>query len=71
MVPKNWYKVVVVTVPLNEEVDVDWLSPIIYHGELHTLRDEKRQSDIHRDVGTEEWNLGEEWELWKCRVEFD
>jgi hypothetical protein len=65
---KNWYKVV--GTPPDEEVD--WLSPITASYTLCATKSGRVVCwDVHRDVGIAEWNPGERWELWKCRVEFD
>lgn len=64
----KWYKVV--SAPPNEEVD--WLSPIT---SSYTLCATKSGKVVCWDVPTDkclaEWNPGEKWELWKCRVEFE
>ena len=64
----KWYKLV--SAPPNEEVD--WLSPIT---SSYTLCATKSGKVVCWDVTTDrclsEWNPGEKWELWKCRVEFD
>ncbi|KAF6746301.1 hypothetical protein DFP72DRAFT_855558 [Ephemerocybe angulata] len=64
----SWYKVV--RAPPDE--DVDWLSPIT---SSYTLCATKRGKVVCWDVQTDralaEWNPGEKWELWKCRVEFE
>jgi hypothetical protein len=66
--PKYWYKVV--GTPPDEEVD--WLSPITASYTLCATKSGKVVCwDVHRDVGIAEWNPGERWELWKCRVEFE
>jgi len=63
-----WYKVV--GTPPGEEVD--WLSPITASYTLCATKSGKVVCwDVHRDVGISEWNPGERWELWKCRVEFE
>ncbi|KAF9465174.1 hypothetical protein BDZ94DRAFT_1254710 [Collybia nuda] len=66
--PDNWYKVV--SAPPDE--DVDWLSPIT---SSYTLCATKSGKVVCWDVQTNcclaEWNPGERWELWKCRVEFE
>ena len=65
---KSWYKVV--GTPPDEEVD--WLSPITASYTLCATKSGKVVCwDVHRDVGIAEWNPGERWELWKCRVEFE
>ncbi|KAI0295214.1 hypothetical protein BC826DRAFT_1097284 [Russula brevipes] len=65
---KDWYKVV--GTPPDEEVD--WLSPITASYTLCATKSGKVVCwDVHRDVGIAEWNPGERWELWKCRVEFE
>jgi hypothetical protein len=65
---KYWYKVV--GTPPDEEVD--WLSPITASYTLCATKSGKVVCwDIYRDVGIAEWNPGERWELWKCRVEFE
>ncbi|KAH0588413.1 hypothetical protein H2248_004264 [Termitomyces sp. 'cryptogamus'] len=65
---KSWYKIV--SAPPNEEVD--WLSPIT---SSYTLCSTKTGKVVCWDVQTDrrlaEWSLGERWELWKCRVEFE
>jgi hypothetical protein len=65
---KNWYKVV--SAPPNEEID--WLSPIT---SCYTLCATKSGKVICWDIGSDrcvaQWNPGEKWELWKCRVEFE
>ncbi|KAI0046445.1 hypothetical protein FA95DRAFT_1589494 [Auriscalpium vulgare] len=64
----NWYKVV--GTPPNE--DVDWLSPITAAYSLCATKSGKVVCwDVQRNVGLAEWNPGERWELWKCRVEFE
>ncbi|EAU92026.1 hypothetical protein CC1G_06013 [Coprinopsis cinerea okayama7 len=64
----KWYKVV--SSPPGE--DVDWLSPIT---SSYTLCATKKGRVVCWDVQTDrclaEWNPGEKWELWKCRVEFE
>ncbi|KAJ2936971.1 hypothetical protein H1R20_g122, partial [Candolleomyces eurysporus] len=64
----SWFKIV--SAPPNEEVD--WLSPIT---SSYTLCATKKGKVVCWDVQTDrclaEWNPGEKWELWKCRVEFD
>ncbi|KAJ2917669.1 hypothetical protein MD484_g2738, partial [Candolleomyces efflorescens] len=64
----KWYKIV--SAPPNDEVD--WLSPIT---SSYTLCATKKGKVVCWDVQTDrclaEWNPGEKWELWKCRVEFD
>jgi hypothetical protein len=65
---KYWYKVV--GTPPDEEVD--WLSPITASYTLCATKSGKVVCwDVCRDVGIAEWNPGERWELWKCRVEFE
>jgi hypothetical protein len=65
---KYWYKVV--GTPPDEEVD--WLSPITASYTLCATKSGKVVCwDVQRDVGIAEWNPGERWELWKCRVEFE
>ncbi|KAI0250013.1 hypothetical protein BJV78DRAFT_1376959 [Lactifluus subvellereus] len=65
---RYWYKVV--GTPPDEEVD--WLSPITASYTLCATKSGRVVCwDVHRDVGIAEWNPGERWELWKCRVEFD
>ncbi|KAI9508004.1 hypothetical protein F5148DRAFT_1304213 [Russula earlei] len=65
---KSWYKVV--GTPPDEEVD--WLSPLTADCLLFATKSGKVFCwDVHRDVGIAEWNHGERWELWKCRVEFE
>lgn len=63
-----WYKVV--RAPPDEEID--WLSPIT---SSYTLCATKRGKvvcwDVQTDQALAEWNPGEKWELWKCRVEFE
>ncbi|KAH9014816.1 hypothetical protein EDB83DRAFT_2680115 [Lactarius deliciosus] len=65
---RYWYKVV--GTPPDEEVD--WLSPITASYTLCATKSGKVVCwDVLRDVGIAEWNPGERWELWKCRVEFE
>ncbi|KAI0250929.1 hypothetical protein BJV78DRAFT_1347214 [Lactifluus subvellereus] len=65
---KHWYKVT--GTPPDEEVD--WFSPITANYILcATKRGRVVCWDVHHNVGIAEWNPGEQWELWKCRVEFD
>lgn len=64
----KWYKIV--SAPPNEEVD--WLSPITSSYTLCATKSGKVVCwDVLADRGLSEWNPGEKWELWKCRVEFD
>ncbi|KAJ4499704.1 hypothetical protein C8R41DRAFT_863696 [Lentinula lateritia] len=66
--PKNWYKVV--RAPPGEEVD--WLSPITSSYTLCATKSGKVVCwDVQSDSCLAEWNPGERWELWKCRVEFE
>ena len=68
MMSKYWYKVV--ATPPDEEID--WLSHITPSYILCATKSGKVVCwDIYRDVGVAEWNPGEGWELWKCRVEFE
>jgi len=64
----SWYKIV--RAPPGE--DVDWLSPI---SSSYTLCATKKGKvvcwDIQTDSSLAEWNPGDKWELWKCRVEFE
>jgi hypothetical protein len=65
---RTWYKVV--SAPPNEEVD--WLSPITSSYTLCATKSGKVVCwDVQSDSCLAEWNPGERWELWKCRVEFD
>jgi hypothetical protein len=64
----NWYKVV--SAPPDEEVD--WLSPITSSYTLCATKSGKVVCwDVQTDSCLAEWNPGERWELWKCRVEFE
>ncbi|TFK22614.1 hypothetical protein FA15DRAFT_671306 [Coprinopsis marcescibilis] len=67
-ISNKWYKVV--SAPPDEEVD--WLSPIT---SSYTLCATKKGRVVCWNVQTDkclaEWNPGEKWELWKCRVEFE
>ncbi|KAF8883273.1 hypothetical protein BD779DRAFT_881550 [Infundibulicybe gibba] len=64
----KWYKVV--SAPPNEEVD--WLSPITSSYTLCATKSGKVVCwDVQTDTCLAEWNPGEKWELWKCRVEFE
>ena len=64
----KWYKVV--SAPPNEEID--WLSPITSSYTLCATKSGKVVCwDIASDKCIAEWNPGQKWELWKCRVEFD
>ncbi|KAF7428966.1 hypothetical protein PC9H_008203 [Pleurotus ostreatus] len=64
----SWYKVV--SAPPNE--DVDWLSPITSSYTLCATKSGKVVCwDVQSDQCLAEWNPGERWELWKCRVEFE
>ncbi|KAI0061199.1 hypothetical protein BV25DRAFT_1827075 [Artomyces pyxidatus] len=64
----SWYKVV--GTPPGEQVD--WLSPITASYSLCATKSGKVVCwDVQRDVELAEWNPGERWELWKCRVEFE
>lgn len=64
----NWYKVV--SAPPDE--DVDWLSPITSSYTLCATKSGKVVCwDVQTDSCLAEWNPGERWELWKCRVEFE
>jgi hypothetical protein len=66
--PRKWYKVV--RSPPQEEVD--WLSPITSSYTLCATKSGKVVCwDVHSDSCLAEWNPGERWELWKCRVEFE
>lgn len=68
MVPKKWFKVV--HAPPGEEVD--WLSPITSSYTLCATKSGKVVCwDVQTDNCLAEWNPGERWELWKCRVEFE
>jgi hypothetical protein len=63
-----WYKVV--SAPPKEEVD--WLSPITSSYTLCATKSGKVVCwDVQTDRCLAEWNPGERWELWKCRVEFE
>lgn len=65
---RNWYKIV--STPPDEEVD--WLSPITACYTLCATKSGKVVCwDVQKDEGLAQWNPGERWELWKCRVEFD
>jgi hypothetical protein len=65
---RTWYKVV--SAPPSEEVD--WLSPITSSYTLCATKSGKVVCwDVQSDSCLAEWNPGERWELWKCRVEFD
>jgi hypothetical protein len=65
---RNWYKVV--SAPPQEEVD--WLSPITSSYTLCATKSGKVVCwDVQTDKCLAEWNPGERWELWKCRVEFE
>ncbi|TFK45159.1 hypothetical protein BDQ12DRAFT_674232 [Crucibulum laeve] len=69
-VPKQdrWYKIV--SAPPGEEVD--WLSPITSSYTLCATKSGKVVCwDVQSDRCLAEWNPGEKWELWKCRVEFE
>ncbi|RDB20732.1 hypothetical protein Hypma_012244 [Hypsizygus marmoreus] len=64
----KWYKVV--SAPPKEEVD--WLSPITSSYTLCATKSGKVVCwDVQTDTCLAEWNPGERWELWKCRVEFE
>lgn len=64
----KWYKVV--SAPPGE--DVDWLSPITSSYTLCATKSGKVVCwDVQGDTCLAEWNPGERWELWKCRVEFE
>ncbi|KAL0955539.1 hypothetical protein HGRIS_001775 [Hohenbuehelia grisea] len=64
----TWYKIV--SAPPNEEVD--WLSPITSSYTLCATKSGKVVCwDVQTDSCLAEWNPGERWELWKCRVEFE
>ncbi|KAJ4471445.1 hypothetical protein J3R30DRAFT_3380237 [Lentinula aciculospora] len=66
--PKSWYKVV--RAPPGEEVD--WLSPITSSYTLCATKSGKVVCwDVQTDTCLAQWNPGERWELWKCRVEFE
>ncbi|KAF8058626.1 hypothetical protein FPV67DRAFT_1523101 [Lyophyllum atratum] len=65
---EKWYKVV--SAPPDE--DVDWLSPITSSYTLCATKSGKVVCwDVQTDTCLAEWNPGERWELWKCRVEFE
>ncbi|KAF5374676.1 hypothetical protein D9615_008984 [Tricholomella constricta] len=65
---QKWYKVV--SAPPDEEVD--WLSPITSSYTLCATKSGKVVCwDVQTDTCLAEWNPGERWELWKCRVEFE
>lgn len=65
---RSWYKVV--SAPPSEQVD--WLSPITSSYTLCATKSGKVVCwDVQSDSSLAEWNPGERWELWKCRVEFD
>ncbi|KAJ3569491.1 hypothetical protein NP233_g5018 [Leucocoprinus birnbaumii] len=65
---RTWYKVV--SAPPDEEVD--WLSPITSSYTLCATKSGKVVCwDVETNSSLAEWNPGERWELWKCRVEFD
>lgn len=65
---RDWYKIV--STPPDEEVD--WLSPITACYTLCATKSGKVVCwDVQKDEGLAQWNPGERWELWKCRVEFD
>lgn len=65
---EQWYKVV--SAPPDEEID--WLSPITSSYTLCATKSGKVVCwDVASDKCIAEWNPGQKWELWKCRVEFD
>ncbi|KAH7912718.1 hypothetical protein BJ138DRAFT_1003835 [Hygrophoropsis aurantiaca] len=78
---KNWYTII--SAPPGEEID--WLSPITSSYTLCATKSGKVVCwDVERDLCLAEWDPrqlelkptekgtpGREWELWKCRVEFD
>ncbi|KAF7970813.1 hypothetical protein HWV62_22824 [Athelia sp. TMB] len=60
----------VVSSPPKEEID--WLSPITSSYMLCATKSGKVVCwDVASDSSIAEWNPGQKWELWKCRVEFD
>ncbi|KAH7929504.1 hypothetical protein BV22DRAFT_1191910 [Leucogyrophana mollusca] len=77
----NWYTVI--SAPPGEEID--WLSPITSSYTLCATKSGKVVCwDVEKDLCLAEWDPrqlelkptakglpGREWELWKCRVEFD
>ncbi|KAF5363176.1 hypothetical protein D9758_008391 [Tetrapyrgos nigripes] len=64
----SWYRII--HTPPGE--DIHWLSPITSSYVLCATKLGKVVCwDIQRDSCLAEWNPGFEWELWKCRVDFD
>ncbi|KAJ7591784.1 hypothetical protein C8J56DRAFT_931739 [Mycena floridula] len=65
---RSWFKVV--SSPPGEEVD--WLSPITSSYTLCATKSGKVVCwDVQSNTCLAEWNPGANWELWKCRVEFE
>ncbi|KZV65348.1 hypothetical protein PENSPDRAFT_638507 [Peniophora sp. CONT] len=62
-----WYKVV----DSPAEEGVDWLSPITPNYTLCSTRTGRVLCwDMLRDVKLAQWDPGERWALWKCRIEY-
>lgn len=52
--------------------DIVWLSPVTSHYALLCTKSGKVLCwDTERGKCVAEWYSGDDWEIWKCRVEFD
>ncbi|KAF9006776.1 hypothetical protein BDZ89DRAFT_965924 [Hymenopellis radicata] len=68
---RRWYRRLTLVDPW-EEIEVDWLSSITSNYILCATKSGKVLCwDIISDTQIAEWSLGPEWELWKCRVDFE
>ncbi|CAL1711710.1 unnamed protein product [Somion occarium] len=64
----NWYTII--NAPADEEID--WLSPVTTDYTLCATKSGKVICwDIRANTCTAQWDPGNSWELWKCRVQFD
>lgn len=60
----------VITAPPAE--DIVWLSPITSKYTLCCTKTGKVLCwNVLNGAGVAEWDAGDDWEIWKCRVEFD
>jgi len=63
----SWYRVISTL-----EEDVDWISPISSGYILCSTKTGRVMCwDIHDSTYLGDWKPEEQWELWKCKVEFD
>jgi hypothetical protein len=64
---RSWYKVI--NSPVEE--GVDWLSPITPSYTLCSTKTGRLVCwDVVNNMQAAEWNPGERWALWKCRIEY-